>query len=146
MQLQTVFATLLALFMPKVDFTTRSDINICSGENSVFDIKATMLTPDPPIKGQNLTLSVAGDMNAPLQQGAYLTANVKYGVVKLPAVNIGLCENLKDGCPIGARDNALVEFVFSIPGWTPSGTYDITADMFQKDGTAIACLQSVIVL
>lgn len=150
--LSALYALYMTLFpqipTPTINVTdsTPSKVSICSVPESIYDIQAVMLTPDPPIKGQNVTVSVSGHLKAAVEPQARIKASAKWGALPLPSIELDLCSSLSYGCPVRAGDNVLAEFTFYVPGYSPSGSYNVTTDMTQYDGSPIACLYGTVIL
>ena len=53
----------------------------CGEANDVFQIKDVKFTPDPPRRGQPLTVKIEGELSEDVVDGAYADVSVKLGVV-----------------------------------------------------------------
>jgi hypothetical protein len=71
----------------------------CSKGSSIFKLTSMELIPDPPIRGQNSTLSLS--MNVPREvTSGTATYSVTYNYIPLAPVVEDLCTTLPDHCPI----------------------------------------------
>jgi hypothetical protein len=69
----------------------------------VFSIDYVTLTPDPPVKGQDLNIDFKGYLSETVPNGTTVEILVKYGVVKLLQKKFDFCDKIQEvdeSCPI----------------------------------------------
>lgn len=116
---------------------------LCDNVRSYFDIKRVELVPSAPVKGQDLTVSVKGDLEKDIVEGVKLKTLFKF-------MNIGfrktfdVCnelDNTEDApmkCPI-EKGYKEWSYTFNIPNGVPSGNYQINANITDVDNTLLLC-------
>jgi hypothetical protein len=74
-------------------------VSDCSKGTSIFKLTSMVLTPDPPIRGQNSTLSLSMTVPQEVLSGT-ATYSVIYNYIPLTPKVEDLCFTLPDHCPI----------------------------------------------
>lgn len=100
------------------------------------------ITPNPPERGANLTITASGLLHTAVADGAYVDVVVNYGYIKLLTQTYDLCEELPNvdmTCPVAEGAYTLTKEV-AIPGEVPPGKYTVFARAYNKDDTMITCL------
>ncbi|ORY84804.1 phosphatidylinositol/phosphatidylglycerol transfer protein [Protomyces lactucae-debilis] len=113
-------------------------------KDDLISIDRLELSPNPPERGQNLTIYAEGSIKEDIQQGAYVDIIVKYGLIRLLHTTLDLCEQTEKidlACPIEAGPLAL-ERVVELPKVIPPGKYSVQAQVFTEDGEQITCLSA----
>lgn len=105
-------------------------ILLCMEDNDMMEITSVVLMPDPPKKGENLTVAINGYLKEPLEESAYLVAKVKKGGIKFPQFHVSICDYLSGGCPV-AKGLQKLSMTFDIPSLIPGGGYEIDTEIFQ---------------
>ncbi|PHH66813.1 hypothetical protein CDD81_5945 [Ophiocordyceps australis] len=127
-----------------------SPLVFCEGDHGkdIVDIERVDITPNPPIPGQNLTISASGTVKEVIETGAYVHLSLKYNkFIPIPINNQGLCENIGQvglQCPL-EPGKMTISKEFALEKQIPPGTYDVQADVFTKDNRKITCLQASVV-
>ena len=111
---------------------TLATIVLCSSPDDVMNVTSVVLHPDPPQKGENLTVSINGMLSEDLNNGSYLMAKVKKGVIKFPQIRFPACDYIVGGCPV-AKATDRIDMMFSIPKFTPGGVYEIEAVLYNVE-------------
>jgi hypothetical protein len=112
---------------------TPTEIVLCSSEEDMMHVEKVYIVPDPPTKGANLSVFLQGTLYETLDNGAYMTANVKKGGIKFPQVRFSVCDYMKNGgCPVAPGEQTL-QFEFDIPKMIPGGPYEVQANLFNAD-------------
>ncbi|KAG0677525.1 Phosphatidylglycerol/phosphatidylinositol transfer protein [Pichia californica] len=104
------------------------------------------LSPNPPERGQNLTITASGFLSDDIEQGAYVDVVVNYGYIKLLTQTYDLCDELPNidmTCPINNGDYTLTKIV-QIPNEVPPGKYTVFARAYNKDDSMISCLTGTV--
>ena len=87
--------------------TSLSTVSDCSKGASQVKINSMTFLPDPPIKGQNSTLTL--DLNVPTEiQGGTATYSFTYNFIPLTPTVEDLCTQVPGGCPVKAGPLNLV--------------------------------------
>lgn len=64
--------------------------------------------------GQDLVIKASGTVSEPIEEGAYVALQVKYGLIRLISTKADLCEQVKNvdlECPIDSGDLTLTKTV-----------------------------------
>lgn len=72
------------------------------------------MTPDPPRKGETLTIDFKGNLKEEVPEGTTVEVRVKFGVVQLIHKTFDFCEEatkLDEECPIEAGDIQITKSV-----------------------------------
>ncbi|GMM31129.1 sterol transporter [Martiniozyma asiatica (nom. inval.)] len=124
-----------------------SPLSICDATNSqLLNLKSVVLDPNPPERGQNLTITASGILDETIDDGAYVDVVVTYGYIKLLQQTYDLCEelpNVEMECPVEKGDYQLTKEV-AIPKEVPPGKYVVTARAYTKDDELITCLTGTV--
>jgi len=99
----------------------KNPVEYCSPEpDTIVSIKYIDLDPNPPLAGRNLTIDAQGYVSGRIEEGAYATYEVKYGVIKLLTGTADLCEKAAEvdvTCPIEGK--VQMEKVVQLPSQIP---------------------------
>ena len=80
-----------------------ADIKICSSPDALFKIDSLVINPNPPHKGQKLSIKVEGPLRERVENG-YVQVHVKLGVITLYNNRLNLCDilhnELQKDCPL----------------------------------------------
>ncbi|KAM3586930.1 hypothetical protein VKS41_001979 [Umbelopsis sp. WA50703] len=139
-------ATIPGFRLQEVDQTLSTDlIKNCGDSNDILTIEHINLSPDPPVKGQNLDIDFKGTLSEEVVNGSTINLIVKYGVVKLLQKTLDLCEQAKEidrECPIPAGEFSFTKTV-ELPKEIPGGKYTVNAKILTPDEREITCLNGV---
>jgi hypothetical protein len=78
--------------------STEATIKSCSSANSKFEFYAVSLKPDPPIRGQPVTLSVDFTNPGDTIQSGTIETSISLNYIPLPTQTTPLCEYTE--CPL----------------------------------------------
>ncbi|GME83649.1 unnamed protein product [Ambrosiozyma monospora] len=124
-----------------------SPLQTCdTSDSQLLKLTKVDLTPNPPLRGENLTITAAGTLKEPIEQGAYVDVDVTYGYIKLIHQTYDLCEqlpNVEMECPIKQGYQELTKQV-EIPDEVPPGKYTVVARAYTEDDELITCLTAVV--
>jgi len=93
-------------------------------------------------RGQTLVISATGNLTEPVESGAKVHLQVKYGLITLINQEADLCDQVKNvdlECPLEEGPTTFMKEV-SLPRQIPPGKYTVLADVTSKDGNKITCL------
>ncbi|KAL8671066.1 MAG: hypothetical protein Q9168_004414 [Polycauliona sp. 1 TL-2023] len=111
----------------------------------ILTIDRVDLDPNPPQKGQALSIKAKGNFTEKIEQDAYINLSVKYGLITLVNTRADLCDQMKEvdeSCPLeGAKD--FTKDV-TLPKEIPRGTYHVLADVYTNDDEQITCLKATV--
>ncbi|ORY38918.1 hypothetical protein BCR33DRAFT_700404 [Rhizoclosmatium globosum] len=120
----------------------------CGIDNSFFEPSSIVANPDPPIKGQDLTIQVVGDLSQPLDVGTRIQMTVKVGPITITKHEIDVCEQLEESgesCPIPEGEVVLSK-TFRIPAEIPPGKYYSRIELFAPgEILPIGCVHGTVV-
>lgn len=114
-------------------------------EAQLLDVSQVNLSPNPPTRGNNLTITAYGSLSSEIVEGAYVDVEVRLGYIKLLTQTYDLCEQLEENdidglkCPLQPGDYAL-EKIVEIPQEVPPGKYSVIARAYTLDDDEITCL------
>ncbi|CAO3681149.1 unnamed protein product [Umbelopsis vinacea] len=120
-------------------------ITNCGEKSDILKIEYINLSPDPPVKGENLDIDFKGYLSEQVEEGSTIDLVVKYGVVKLLQKRLDLCEQAKEidrECPIPAGEFSFTKSV-ELPNEIPGGKYTVNAKILTPDERQITCLTGV---
>ncbi|MCJ1422660.1 Phosphatidylglycerol/phosphatidylinositol transfer protein [Sticta canariensis] len=151
--LPLVFTSLAAstsLFSGSQTILSDDDLNV-PGENPLkfcqnsdrytLTISGVDLTPNPPLPGKTLNISAQGNFTTEVCNGAFINLSVKYGLITLIRQTADLCEQIKNvgmECPLDGVMSLSKDV--DLPSIIPSGSYNVLADVYNKDKKQITCL------
>ncbi|KAI0639779.1 ML domain-containing protein [Trametes polyzona] len=97
----------------------------CGTDSHIVHIKSIEVTPDPPKRGEDLTITVEGVADQDVQDGAYADVTVKVGVIKILQKEFDICEeaqkaNASIQCPVEKGNHKVVQSV-TLPKEIPPG-------------------------
>jgi hypothetical protein len=125
-----------------------SPVAICDVlEKQLLKIDLVDLTPNPPARGANLTVSAVGHLHGLVEEGAYVDVDVRYGYIKLISQTYDLCDQVGEvdlECPLQPGEYKLSKIV-EIPNEVPPGKYTVYARAYTKDDEFIACITATVV-
>lgn len=122
-----------------------SPVDLCDAEyKQLLDIDYIDVDPNPPAKGENLTISAAGYLHTEVTEGAYVEVDVRYGYIRLLRQTIDLCEQLENvnlTCPLQEGKLDLTKII-ELPSEIPPGKYLAFARAYTADDEFITCLSA----
>jgi len=116
-------------------------------DDDILKITKVDISPNPPEAGKTLTVTASGTFRKDVEEGAKVHLQVKYGLIRLINQDADLCEQVKNvdlECPLKKGDMELTKDI-DLPKEIPPGKYTVIADVVDKDGKKITCLQATIV-
>ncbi|KAF8862115.1 hypothetical protein BDZ45DRAFT_646778 [Acephala macrosclerotiorum] len=119
--------------------------DLCGSENDAITLHSITLSPDPPIPGSPLNVSISFAANTRILSGAYLNVVVKIGYLKLLKQTVDLCEEngvLKDtgvSCPVEEGEH-VIEKKVDLPREIPPAKYTVNAVGFTVEDEDMFCV------
>lgn len=117
-------------------------ITNCGDSNDILRIDHVYLTPDPPVKGQDLEIDFKGYLSESVPNGTTVDISVKYGVVFLLKKKFDFCDKIQEvdeKCPIPEGELTFNKVV-TLPKEIPPGKYTVHAEIMTPDKKRVACL------
>lgn len=123
-------------------------VSVCDiDQPQLLDITLVNLSPNPPDRGTELTITATGIISKTIEEGAYVDVEVRFGYIKLLTKTFDLCEQVGEvdlSCPLEAGEYELSKTV-EIPNEVPPGKYTVWARAFTKDDEFISCITATVV-
>ncbi|CAG8445430.1 6585_t:CDS:2 [Scutellospora calospora] len=124
-------------------FTTDS-IQDCGKPEDILHITYLDIAPDPPQRGQELSIDAAGYLTETVVEGSYIELTVKMGLIRLLQKKLDLCEQVEKvnkECPLEKGEQTLQHTV-ELPKEIPPGKYTVDVHVYTPDRRPIACLKA----
>ena len=108
----------------------------CGESSDLLSLKDLKITPDPPVRGQPLTIAFEGDLREPIEGSEMVNIQVKYGVIKIVDMTTNLCEELGKvddvpQCPF-SPGHWRFNHTEVLPSDIPPGRYTLTIEAYSK--------------
>ncbi|KAI9272168.1 ML domain-containing protein [Helicostylum pulchrum] len=117
-------------------------ITNCGDANDILTIEYVSLTPDPPVKGEELAIDFKGYLSETVPNGTTVEIIVKYGVVRLLQKKFDFCDKIQEvdeKCPLPEGDLTFSKVV-ALPKEIPPGKYTVHAEVFTPEKKRVTCL------
>lgn len=114
--------------------------NCGSPSDHLHNLNVT-LTPDPPVKGQNVSVIASGTLDEEITGGEVA---ITVTVLGIPVINEkkALCNDFKEVvCPIPSGPWTL-RITELLPSWIPSGTYELKGIISDQNSQEVACISA----
>lgn len=102
------------------------------------------ISPNPPLKGENLTIEASGILSSDVEDGAYINVVVTYGYIRLLSQTFDLCEQVEQvdlKCPLKKGPLSISKQV-ELPSEIPPGQYTAIAKAYTAKDKLITCLET----
>lgn len=137
---QSVHASLAPSLPKPLDWS----YEVCeAGENS-FEVTRLAISPDPPQRGQQLTVTLRGHLAKRVAEGSVLELEVRYMRIRLIKQRMDVCqeldkvENAPEYCPIEAGEKDW-KYSVEMPQQAPPGKYNIQLNLRDQDDQQVWC-------
>jgi len=111
--------------------------SVCSGAPTDLNIQTVYVTPNPPVKGNNIAIQAQGTVDEQLTGGNFVI-NVLYMGVQIFSETLDLSKAVT--LPVGPGPITL-NYQVLIPSIAPSGGYTVQLTFNDQSGTEITCVQ-----
>ncbi|KAI8981291.1 ML domain-containing protein [Trametes punicea] len=116
----------------------------CGTDSHVVHINSIEVSPDPPKRGEDLTITVEGVADEDVQNGAYADVTVKVGVIKILQKEFDVCEealkaNASIQCPVKKGPHKVVQTV-TLPKEIPPAQFKVNIRGYTEDDEDMVCL------
>ncbi|KAH9944064.1 ML domain-containing protein [Epithele typhae] len=120
------------------------DWNDCGTDSHLVHIQSISISPDPPQRGKDLTITVEGIADEDITEGAYAEVTVKAGVIKLLQKEFDICEEAEKAnttvqCPVEKGTHKVVQTV-TLPKEIPPAKFNVAIRGFTEDDEDLACM------
>ncbi|EIW64396.1 sterol transporter [Trametes versicolor FP-101664 SS1] len=137
----------LQQFMEKQPSTVldkKWDWTDCGSSSHIIHIKSIQVSPDPPQRGEELTITVEGDADETIEDGAYADVTVKVGVIKILSKEFDICEeadkaNTTVQCPVQKGTHKVIQSV-ELPKEIPPAQFKVNIRAYTVDDEDLACM------
>lgn len=122
--------------------------DLCGTALDIVQIESLEISPDPPERGQNLTITVKGNATEQVEEGAYASVIISIGGIKLPPKEYDLCEEARNAnasiqCPIEEGEHKVSETV-ELPKEIPAWPISIHVQGYTADDRELTCANFVV--
>uniref|UniRef100_A0A1D1ZGK6 Phosphatidylglycerol/phosphatidylinositol transfer protein n=1 Tax=Anthurium amnicola TaxID=1678845 RepID=A0A1D1ZGK6_9ARAE len=120
-------------------------ITDCGRSSDILQIHYIEIRPDPPQKGQELTIDAAGFLTEVVDQGSYVDVVVKLGLIRLLQRRYDLCDEVTKvdkQCPLEGYQT--LHHSLELPKEIPPGRYIVDVNAFTPDHRKIGCLKVIV--
>ncbi|CBQ69689.1 related to phosphatidylglycerol/phosphatidylinositol transfer protein [Sporisorium reilianum SRZ2] len=116
----------------------------CGTGDEIVDVESIVVSPDPPVPGQNLTVRAKGTIKDEVSDGTFADVIVKLGYIRLLARRFDVCEEARQNnadlqCPLSAGEYEL-EHTVALPREIPPGKFNVHITGENQDGSNLLCL------
>ncbi|KAJ4397762.1 Phosphatidylglycerol/phosphatidylinositol transfer protein [Gnomoniopsis smithogilvyi] len=110
------------------------------GDKAGFAIGEIALSPNPPIRGQDLNITIKGDLRAKMDQGAVVKVKVwKFGIA-FAKLTFDWCENIQGiSCPVEPGPVTFFK-TQNLDRRIPLWTFSLSVEVFNAAGDQMSCL------
>ncbi|KAJ3528960.1 hypothetical protein NM688_g7923 [Phlebia brevispora] len=117
----------------------------CGYDDDPVNIDSIQISPDPPIAGQNLTVTVIGEVFNTVEDGAYADLVVKAGPIRILHREVDLCYEARAAqvnisCPVQPGQHQ-VRHTASLPSAIPRAKFDIDINAYTVDDDDLTCVK-----
>eukprot|EP01025_Chloroclados_australasicus_P045956 TRINITY_DN50706_c0_g1_i1.p3 TRINITY_DN50706_c0_g1~~TRINITY_DN50706_c0_g1_i1.p3 ORF type:complete len:227 (+),score=31.94 TRINITY_DN50706_c0_g1_i1:44-682(+) len=135
-----VLAVVAVLFVASA-YAAPTDIwSNCGSSSDHLKNLQISVTPDPPKKGQDVTIAASGTLDEEVSSGK-ITVEVEFLGIKVVNKTLDLCQTISkyQQCPI-KQGPLSVKLTESLPSDAPSGHYTGKATITAQSGAEVACV------
>ncbi|KAH9849725.1 ML domain-containing protein [Lenzites betulinus] len=116
----------------------------CGEEGDVVRIKSIEVSPDPPKRGEDLTITVTGDASDDILDGAYADVTVKLGLITILRKQFDVCEEAEKAnatiqCPISKGHHVVVQTV-TLAKEIPPAPFKVNIRGYTGDDDDLVCM------
>ncbi|KAF9205320.1 hypothetical protein BGZ49_004181 [Haplosporangium sp. Z 27] len=115
----------------------------CGSSSDSFQLSSVSYTPDPPVVGQQVCITLNGALSAPVTQGATLKVSASLWGADVYDNSVDLCAGLANSttpCPIATTVTSMTQCI-NVPSSVPAGiSIDLQAVATSASGSEIFCI------
>lgn len=136
--LTTLNLTNASLDEPDVPFEGCKKVII---KDSIFEINKIQFSPNPPKVGQDVQITVKGNLKEEAPKDSIMTVKVKRGALKLTKLEYDFCEGVNTTCPVQPGDVLFSKAQFLDPRLPTNWKYNVFVEVKTKDKKQLACIK-----
>ncbi|KAK1925564.1 ML domain-containing protein [Papiliotrema laurentii] len=116
----------------------------CGLATDVVQLKKIVVKPDPPVPGENLTVTVDAEVLREIEDGATADVTVKLGLIKLLQKTFDICEEARNAnatvqCPVDPGTYSVSQTV-ELPKEIPKAKFSVAVRGYTVDEDDLLCL------
>jgi len=113
----------------------------CGSASDHMQIINVVITPNPPVKGQTLTVALNATLDEIVQAGT-ISIDLKLGLITIVKIDLPLCSIIEpyEPCPVKPGPINLSVSV-DLPSQIPSGHYTGNVKAVDQNNEQLACIQ-----
>ncbi|KAK4684710.1 ganglioside GM2 activator, partial [Tremellales sp. Uapishka_1] len=116
----------------------------CGLASDAVQLKSLKVSPDPPVPGKNLTVTVEADVLDVIEDGAVAEVVVKLGLIKLLQKTFDVCDEARENnatvqCPV-QPGTYLVSQTVELPKEIPKAKFAVSVRGYTADDADMLCL------
>ncbi|KAF8960884.1 ML domain-containing protein [Flammula alnicola] len=116
----------------------------CGSPSDPLQINSIKIFPDPPNPGEDLTITIMGDVTEVIEEGAHADVTVKLGLIKLLREIFDVCEEARDAnasvqCPV-QTGSYIIEQTVALPKEIPQAKFTLNVRGYTVDDDDLFCL------
>ncbi|CDZ96745.1 vacuole protein [Phaffia rhodozyma] len=116
----------------------------CGVAGDAVQVESINISPDPPVPGKNLTVSVKGVVIDPINEGSYADVLVKLGLIKLLQKRFDVCDEAENAnatvqCPVSPGSYEVSQTV-ELPKEIPRAKFAIQVRGVTAEDKDMLCL------
>ncbi|KAJ7189448.1 ML domain-containing protein [Mycena pura] len=120
------------------------DYSDCGSYEYAIVLKTLSVSPDPPVRGQDLTITATGTARRKIEEGAYADVTVKLGLIKLIQKQFDVCEEARNAnasvqCPIEEGEYEVTQTV-TLPREIPPAKFTVNVRGYTVDDDDMLCV------
>ena len=126
------------------------EYRICDEEKNTLTVHSVSIDPNPPQKGQKLTVTLVVSLSSPVDRGAQLWILVKYMRIKLLERTFDMCQELDNAgdkvplkCPVLEQSETKWTYSVDLPAEILNGVYSIDLKIRDHTGAQVICANAV---
>lgn len=107
------------------------------GDNRLITPMSVVLDPVQPVIGQNINIYIYGTSHENVTDGN-VDVSIKLNSIPLYTTTLPLCQLTT--CPLIENQDFKITYSVDIPGYAPSGNYNITLNIVDQNKVDSACI------
>ncbi|KAF9470400.1 hypothetical protein BDN70DRAFT_821418 [Pholiota conissans] len=117
----------------------------CGLSTDPVRINSINVSPDPPVPGQDLTVTVSGTAEEVIEEGAYADVTVKLGLIKILQKEFDVCEEARNAnasiqCPVQPGPHTVTQTV-ALPKEIPKAKFIVDVAGYTANDDDMLCLK-----
>ncbi|KNC51455.1 uncharacterized protein AMSG_07650 [Thecamonas trahens ATCC 50062] len=109
----------------------------CSNTSHGFTVTNLSLSPDPPVLGKNMTVTITGDLSEAISAGEF-SVNFTFADVPVSRTTVSVCDIAT--CPVPPNPSAVFVFQAILPSQAPTGPYVTNIILSNSSLAQVGCV------